>query len=117
MTAPLAVAILAAGKGTRMRSERPKVLHPVAGRSMIGHVLATAAELAPQQSVVVLAPGMADVEAEVQRSPLAPVIAIQEPQLGTGHALMAARAHIGDAGKLLVLYGDTPLVTSETLLR
>lgn len=117
MTAPLTVVILAAGKGTRMKSERPKVLHSVAGRSMIGHVLATAAELSPQQTVVVLAPGMADVEAEVKRAPLPAVIALQEPQLGTGHALMAARPHIGAAGRLVVLYGDTPLVTSETLRR
>jgi bifunctional UDP-N-acetylglucosamine pyrophosphorylase/glucosamine-1-phosphate N-acetyltransferase len=115
MSASLTVVVLAAGKGTRMKSDRPKVLHRVAGRSMIGHVLATAAELGPERTVVVLAPGMAEVEAEVARAPLAPAIAIQEPQLGTGHALMAARPHLGAGGRLVVLYGDTPLVTSETL--
>jgi bifunctional UDP-N-acetylglucosamine pyrophosphorylase/glucosamine-1-phosphate N-acetyltransferase len=115
MSVPLTVVVLAAGKGTRMKSERPKVLHRVAGRSMIGHVLATAAELGPERTVVVLAPGMAEVEAEVSRAPRAPAIAIQEPQLGTGHALMAARPQLGAGGRLVVLYGDTPLVTSDTL--
>ncbi len=96
-----------------MKSGRPKVLHQVAGRTMIGHVLATAAALDPDRTVVVLAPDMADVEAELKGA--APAIAIQEPALGTGHALMAAREQIGPAGKVLVLYGDTPLVTAATL--
>jgi len=115
MSAPITVVVLAAGKGTRMKSGRPKVLHKVARRTMIGHVLATAAGLEPQRVVVVLAPGMAEVEAEVRGSALVPAVAIQEPPLGTGHALMAAREQIGPDGHVLVLYGDTPLVTASTL--
>jgi bifunctional UDP-N-acetylglucosamine pyrophosphorylase/glucosamine-1-phosphate N-acetyltransferase len=115
MTAPLTVILLAAGKGTRMRSDRPKVLHPLAGRTLIGHVLHTAAALAPARTVVLLAPAMDAVAAEVGRGPLPAEIALQEPQLGTGHALMAAREHLPPEGEVLVLYGDTPLVTAATL--
>jgi bifunctional UDP-N-acetylglucosamine pyrophosphorylase/glucosamine-1-phosphate N-acetyltransferase len=117
MSAPLTVLVLAAGKGTRMKSERPKVLHRLAGRSMIHHVLATAAGLAPERAVVVLAPEMDAVAAEVDRGPLAAVIAYQEPQLGTGHAVMVARQHLPRHGDVLVLYGDTPLVELDTLQR
>jgi bifunctional UDP-N-acetylglucosamine pyrophosphorylase / glucosamine-1-phosphate N-acetyltransferase len=117
MSAPLTVVVLAAGKGTRMRSGRSKVLHEVAGRSMIGHVLAAAAALEPRRVVVVLAPGMTEVEAELKQFSPVPAIAIQEPAQGTGHALMAAREQIGPEGRVLVLYGDTPLVTAETLRR
>jgi bifunctional UDP-N-acetylglucosamine pyrophosphorylase/glucosamine-1-phosphate N-acetyltransferase len=117
MSAPLTVVVLAAGKGTRMKSGVPKVLHRVGGRSMIGHVLATAAALEPARIVVVLAPGMAEVETALARSPLAPAVAIQEPALGTGHALMAARERLAPEGRVLVLYGDTPLVTADTLRR
>jgi bifunctional UDP-N-acetylglucosamine pyrophosphorylase/glucosamine-1-phosphate N-acetyltransferase len=115
MTAPLTVILLAAGKGTRMKSDRPKVLHPLAGRTLIGHVLHTAAALAPARTVVLLAPGMDGVAAEVDRSPLRAQIAYQEPQLGTGHALMVTREHLPPDGEVLVLYGDTPLVTAATL--
>jgi bifunctional UDP-N-acetylglucosamine pyrophosphorylase/glucosamine-1-phosphate N-acetyltransferase len=117
MSAPLTVVVLAAGKGTRMKSGLPKVLHRVGGRAMIGHVLATAAALEPARIVVVLAPGMTEVEAALARSPLAPAVAIQEPALGTGHALMAARERLAPEGRVLVLYGDTPLVTADTLRR
>ena len=115
MTAPLTVVLLAAGKGTRMRCERPKVLHPLAGRTLIGHVLHTAAALAPARALVILAPGMDAVAAEVGHGPLPARIAYQEPQLGTGHALLAAREHLPEEGELLVLYGDTPLVSPGTL--
>jgi bifunctional UDP-N-acetylglucosamine pyrophosphorylase/glucosamine-1-phosphate N-acetyltransferase len=115
MPVPLTVLVLAAGKGTRMKTERPKVLHPLAGRSMIGHVLATAAALEPARTVVVLARDMEAVEAEVARGSIAARIAIQEPQLGTGHALMAARELLPDSGEVLVVYGDTPLITAATL--
>ena len=117
MPAPLTVVLLAAGKGTRMRSERPKVLHPLAGRPMIAHVLETAAALAPARALVILAPAMDRVAAEVDRGPLPAVIVHQEPQLGTGHALMAARAGLPPAGEVLVLYADTPLATAGTLNR
>jgi bifunctional UDP-N-acetylglucosamine pyrophosphorylase/glucosamine-1-phosphate N-acetyltransferase len=115
MASSLSVVVLAAGKGTRMKTARAKVLHPLAGRSMIGHVLATAAALEPARAVVVLAKDMAAVEEEVRRGPLPATIAIQEPPLGTGHAVMAARDLLPGSGEFLVLYGDTPLVTAVTL--
>ena len=111
MSGSLTVIVLAAGKGTRMKSERPKVLHPLAGRAMIAHVLAAAAELAPDRALVVLAPGMDAVAAEVDRGPLPATVVLQEPQRGTGHAVMAARERLPASGDLLVLYGDTPLIT------
>jgi bifunctional UDP-N-acetylglucosamine pyrophosphorylase / glucosamine-1-phosphate N-acetyltransferase len=117
MSLPLTLVVLAAGKGTRMRSPRPKVLHRLAGRSMIQHVLAAAATLRPERAVVVLAEDMADVAAEVDQGPQPAAIAIQEPQLGTGHALMVARDHLPRSGDVLVLYGDTPLLTPATLAR
>jgi bifunctional UDP-N-acetylglucosamine pyrophosphorylase / glucosamine-1-phosphate N-acetyltransferase len=115
MASSLSIVVLAAGKGTRMKTTRAKVLHPLAGRSMMGHVLAVAAALEPSRMVVVLAKDMEAVEAEVARGPLPATIAIQEPQLGTGHALMASRELLPDSGEVLVLYGDTPLITAATL--
>jgi bifunctional UDP-N-acetylglucosamine pyrophosphorylase/glucosamine-1-phosphate N-acetyltransferase len=111
----LSVTVLAAGKGTRMRNPLHKVLHPLAGRTLIGHVLHAAGELAPSHSVVVLAPGMDEVAAEVRRSRLQPRVAVQEPQLGTGHALQSALPELPRQGTVLVLYGDTPLIRAETL--
>ena len=109
MALPLCVVVLAAGKGTRMRNGLAKVLHPLAGRSLIGHVLHTAAALAPERVTVVLAEDMADVAAIVGRSPLAPTIAVQSPQLGTGHALMAARGTFPERGTVLVPFVE-PIV-------
>lgn len=121
MQPSLSVVVLAAGKGTRMRNPLPKVLHPLAGRTLIGHVLETARELGPARTVVVLSPGMDAVAAEVGRSPLRPAVALQDPPLGTGHALTAALPALppdGEAaGTVLVLYGDTPLVEAATLRR
>jgi bifunctional UDP-N-acetylglucosamine pyrophosphorylase/glucosamine-1-phosphate N-acetyltransferase len=109
---PLACIVLAAGKGTRMKSDLPKVLHRVANRSMVGHVLAAAAELGPERIVVVAGPGMDNVAAEVAPHP----VAIQVNQRGTGDAVMAARPALeGFLGDVLVLYGDTPLVTPASL--
>ena len=115
MAASLCVTVLAAGKGTRMRNDLPKVLHPLAGRTLIEHVLATAGELAPTRTIVILAADMADVAAVVARSPLAPEIVTQEPQLGTGHALKVARDAMPRSGTVLVLFGDTPLLGAATL--
>jgi bifunctional UDP-N-acetylglucosamine pyrophosphorylase/glucosamine-1-phosphate N-acetyltransferase len=115
MSKPLNVVVLAAGKGTRMRNDRPKVLHPLAGRSLIGHVLVVAQSLRPARITVVLAPGMEPVAAEVARFGPGIEIALQEPQQGTGHALMAALPGLAADGSVLVLYGDTPLVTTPTL--
>ncbi|WP_029010205.1 bifunctional UDP-N-acetylglucosamine diphosphorylase/glucosamine-1-phosphate N-acetyltransferase GlmU [Azospirillum halopraeferens] len=109
---PLACVILAAGKGTRMKSDMPKVLHRVAGRPMIGHVLAAVAELDPDHVVVVVGPGMDDVAAAVAPYPTA----VQEQQRGTADAVRAAFGLLeGFRGDVLVLYGDTPLVTPDTL--
>jgi bifunctional UDP-N-acetylglucosamine pyrophosphorylase/glucosamine-1-phosphate N-acetyltransferase len=95
-----------------MKSALPKVMHRIAGRPMVEHVLAAAGVLAPERTIVVLAPGMAAVEKAV-----APAgIAIQSPALGTGHAVLQAKdALAGFAGTVLILYGDTPLIRPETL--
>jgi bifunctional UDP-N-acetylglucosamine pyrophosphorylase/glucosamine-1-phosphate N-acetyltransferase len=109
---PLAAIVLAAGKGTRMRSDLPKVLHKVAGRSMVGHVIATAESLGADPIVAVLAPGMDRVEKAVAPHK----VAIQVAQLGTGDAVKSARdALAGFAGDVLILYGDCPLLRNETL--
>ncbi len=117
MPESLTAVVLAAGKGTRMKSGLAKVLHPLAGRTMIGHVLATAARLEPEQAVVVLSNDMDDVEAAVAKATMPTAIAIQDPPLGTGHALMAARECMPAEGDVLVLYGDTPLLTAGTLMQ
>ncbi len=111
---PLAVVVLAAGKGTRMRSASPKVLHKVAGRSMVGHVIAAAEALGAAQVVVVLAPGMDSVVEAVKPHQ----IAIQQDQNGTADAVKAARMALrGFDGDVLILYGDCPLIQAETLAR
>ena len=111
--AHLTVVILAAGAGTRMRSKLPKVLHELAGRAMIGHVVATAEALRPDRLVVVVGPGH-----DAVGDAVAPhATAIQHTPQGTGDALKAARRHFSGKGDLLVLYGDTPLVTAATLRR
>ncbi len=108
----LAVVILAAGKGTRMKSRLAKVLHPVAGLPMISHLIKTAESLKPKKIIVVLAPGMDEVAAVVAPH----MVAIQKQQKGTGDALKAALEHLGDfKGQVLVLNGDVPLVSASTL--
>jgi bifunctional UDP-N-acetylglucosamine pyrophosphorylase/glucosamine-1-phosphate N-acetyltransferase len=112
--AKAAAVILAAGKGTRMKSAMPKVLHPIAGRPMIGHVLASLEPLGCARVAVVVGPGMPAVEQAVAPHP----VAVQAEQLGTGHAVQAARAALGDEfGDLLILYGDMPLISTATLGR
>ncbi len=109
---PLACVVLAAGRGTRMKSAYPKVLHRIAGRTMIGHVMATVQALDPDHTVVVIGPDMDAVAREVAPLPTA----VQARQLGTADAVRAARESLaGFTGDVLVLYGDTPLVQSETL--
>ncbi|MEK9965589.1 MAG: bifunctional UDP-N-acetylglucosamine diphosphorylase/glucosamine-1-phosphate N-acetyltransferase GlmU [Rhodospirillaceae bacterium] len=111
---PLAIVVLAAGKGTRMRSDLPKVMHPVAGRPMIAHLLATASELSPERIVVVIGPDMDRVRDAVAPHPTC----IQAERNGTGGAVKAARGALkGFEGTVLVLYGDTPLVTADTMRR
>ncbi|MES2754500.1 MAG: bifunctional UDP-N-acetylglucosamine diphosphorylase/glucosamine-1-phosphate N-acetyltransferase GlmU [Pseudomonadota bacterium] len=115
-TSPLAAIILAAGKGTRMKSDLHKVLHPVAGRPMLLHLIASVAELAPARTVVVTGAGREQVEAVV--APLGVAVAVQAEQLGTGHAVRQAEAALaGFDGDVLVLYGDVPLVRAETMRR
>lgn len=115
-THPIAVVILAAGKGTRMKSDLHKVLHPIAGRPMLLHLVASAAALHPAKTVVVTGAGREQVEAAV--APLGIATALQSEQLGTGHAVAQAReALAGFEGDVLILYGDVPLVTAATMQR
>ncbi|WP_090019592.1 bifunctional UDP-N-acetylglucosamine diphosphorylase/glucosamine-1-phosphate N-acetyltransferase GlmU [Limimonas halophila] len=119
MTRPRrAVVVLAAGEGTRMRSARPKVLHPVAGRPMLNHVLDAVGELEPEKVVVVVGPDMHSVAEAAAPHP----VVEQTERLGTAHAVEAARPALGDMAddpkaEVLVVYGDTPLVTGDTLER
>ena len=111
-----AIVILAAGKGTRMKSRRPKVLHAVAGQPMLHHVLETARGLAPERLVVVLGPDMEAVGNSLPAGAPTAEIAIQQERLGSGHAVLMAKSALdGYSGDVLVLYGDVPLITAETL--
>ncbi len=113
MSAALAVVILAAGKGVRMKSARPKVLHAVGGEPMLAHVLAAARALGAEKIVVVTAEDAEGVSALAAKWNAQS--AIQKPQLGTGHAVMAAENALKSfSGNLLVLFGDAPLITKET---
>lgn len=110
---PLAVIVLAAGKGTRMKSDLHKVLHPIAGRPMVGHLMASAAELKPARQVVVAGHGREQLEKALGRSA---TIAVQDPQLGTAHAVQQAEGALaGFEGDVLILYGDVPFVRTETM--
>lgn len=110
----LAVVILAAGLGTRMKSKTPKVLHGVCGRPMISWVNAAAEAVSPDRILIVLAPDVADAVHQVL--PQKAEVVMQEKQLGTGDAVRAAgQALDGFDGDVLVMYGDTPLVTGEEL--
>jgi bifunctional UDP-N-acetylglucosamine pyrophosphorylase/glucosamine-1-phosphate N-acetyltransferase len=112
----LNIVILAAGLGKRMRSARPKVLQPLAGRPLLAHVIATARELSPTRLIVVHGHG-----AELVRGAFANeadiVWVAQEQQLGTGHAVAQAIPELDDKHPTLILYGDVPLTTRETLER
>lgn len=115
-TRPLAAIILAAGKGTRMKSDLHKVLHPLAGRPMLLHLLHSVAALGPERTVVVVGAGRGQVEAAV--APLGAQVVMQAEQLGTGHAVAQAEAALaGFDGDVLILYGDVPLVTAATMRR
>lgn len=114
----LLVVVLAAGKGTRMRSAVPKVLHRIAGRSMLGHVLALGSAINAHRIAVVVGPGMEDVSAEAVRSAPGAEIYVQEGQRGTADAVLAARAAItAHKGDVLILYADTPLLEAATVER
>lgn len=107
------IVILAAGQGKRMHSNLPKVLHPLAGKALLSHVIDTARSLAPQKLCIVHGHGGEAVRAAVDAPDLAWVL--QDPQLGTGHAVMLAVPFLTEAGTTLVLYGDVPLIRAETL--
>jgi bifunctional UDP-N-acetylglucosamine pyrophosphorylase/glucosamine-1-phosphate N-acetyltransferase len=109
----LSVVIMAAGKGTRMRSARPKVLHTLGGTPLLGHVLATAATLAPARCIVVTGHGAEIVEAAFAADER--TFVRQTPQLGTGHAVQQAVPVLPDEGVALVLNGDVPLIRAATL--
>jgi len=115
---PLLTIVLAAGKGTRMKSSLPKVMHKVAGRSMLGHVLALASASGSAAPAVVIGPGMDEVRAEVLKRTPAASVYVQHHQQGTADAVLAAReaiaAHTGD---VIALYADTPLIQPETIAR
>ncbi|HPP83699.1 MAG TPA: NTP transferase domain-containing protein, partial [Rubrivivax sp.] len=109
----LNVVIMAAGKGTRMKSAQPKVLHRLAGTTLLQHVLAAAAPLGAQRTVIVTGHGADAVEASVAGS--GALCVRQQPQLGTGHAVQQAVPALDEAGETtLVLNGDVPLIRTET---
>jgi bifunctional UDP-N-acetylglucosamine pyrophosphorylase/glucosamine-1-phosphate N-acetyltransferase len=110
---PLNVVILAAGKGTRMYSDKPKVLHALAGKPLVQHVLDRSTELLPQQVCVIYGHGGEMVPNSMQQFGVKFVL--QEPQLGTGHAVQQALPHLCDDSRTLVLYGDVPLIQHSTL--
>jgi len=113
---PFAAIILAAGQGTRMKSSLHKVLHPVAGKAMLLHLLDSVGELGAARTVVVVGARREQVEAALAGRDVA--VASQSPQLGTGHAVLQAQAALaGFAGDVLILYGDAPLVTAATMAR
>ncbi|ANI63411.1 bifunctional UDP-N-acetylglucosamine pyrophosphorylase/glucosamine-1-phosphate N-acetyltransferase [Pseudomonas sp. PvR086] len=110
----LEIVILAAGQGTRMRSALPKVLHPIAGNSMLGHVIHSARQLDPQRIHVVIGHGAEAVRERLAADDLNFVL--QDQQLGTGHAVAQAVPFI-ESDTVLILYGDVPLIEVETLQR
>ena len=109
------IVILAAGPGKRMHSSTPKVLHRLAGRAMLAHVFDTAKQLSPKLICVVYGHGGERVRQAVDENDV--VWVMQEPQLGTGHAVMQAAPHLDERWPTLVLYGDVPLIRAETLKR
>jgi len=118
MASPVDVVIMAAGKGTRMKSRLPKVLHRLGGRALLAHVIDCAARLSARQAVVITGHGAAEVESAISRE-VPPGLGIsfarQEPQLGTGHAVQQAVPLLADDGVTLVLSGDVPLTEVATL--
>ncbi|MDI9331281.1 MAG: bifunctional UDP-N-acetylglucosamine diphosphorylase/glucosamine-1-phosphate N-acetyltransferase GlmU [Alphaproteobacteria bacterium] len=111
------VVVMAAGKGTRMKSSMPKVLHPLAGRAMVQHVALTAAQLGARHRVFVIGHGAEQVEQALKQANPGQELSFvrQEPQLGTGHAVMQAMPLLPDDGVVVVLSGDVPLIRADTL--
>ena len=111
----LEILVLAAGQGKRMRSDLPKVLHPLAGRALLAHVLQTARELSAQKIIVVHGHGAEQVKQAFPDKDVEWVL--QAEQLGTAHAVMQAMPHVSPDADVLVLYGDVPLTQASTLKR
>ena len=115
MSTPLHFVILAAGKGTRMKSELPKVLHAVGGEPMIVRILRTASHFSPVTSTVVVGHMADKVRAALAAFPGVGTV-VQEPQLGTGHALLQAQPPLaGQTGTVVLLYGDVPMLSRESI--
>lgn len=115
-TPRFAVAIMAAGKGTRLRSKRPKVLHEIGGKPLLAHVIAAAKQVVSAEDIIAIIGH----EAEAVRAAVASSgvrFAVQQPQLGTGHAMMSARDALQGYDAVLVLSGDVPLIRPETIAR
>ena len=114
MNNKIAAIILGAGKGTRMKSDLPKVMMPVKGKSMIKHIIDTLEDLKADEIVTVISP-----DGDIVRQEVAPYqTCVQREQLGTGHAVNCAKDLLnGFEGTILVIFGDTPLITKETFLR
>jgi len=110
---PLSIVILAAGQGTRMKSARPKVLHTLAGKPLLQHVVDSSRALEPEQALVVVGHGADQVKAAMRGQDLDFVL--QREQLGTGHALQQCLDQINPGNMVLVLFGDVPLVRAETM--
>src|SRR5918999_75013 len=110
---PLEIVVLAAGQGKRMRSQLAKVLHPLAGRPLLAHVLAAAQALSPRKIVVVHGHGADEVRSVFAGAAVQWVL--QSEQLGTGHAVQQAMPQLSPDADVLILYGDVPLVRPQTL--
>lgn len=115
----LAVVILAAGQGVRMRSSLPKVLHPIGGTPILEHIIHTAEELNPDRIVIVLGAKSDKIKEALQKTrqntKIEFLFAEQKEQLGTGHAVLQALPQVASADQILILYGDVPLIAAETL--
>jgi bifunctional UDP-N-acetylglucosamine pyrophosphorylase / glucosamine-1-phosphate N-acetyltransferase len=109
----LQIVVMAAGKGTRMRSKLPKVLQPLAGRALLAHVLDTARSLKPDRMVIVHGYGAAEVRTAFPEPDL--LWALQDPPQGTGHAVQMAAEHLADSGTTVILSGDVPLIRAGTI--
>lgn len=110
----IAAIVLGAGKGTRMKSDLPKVMMPLNGKPMIRHVIDTLEDLGVEKIITVIAP-----DGQIVAKEVAPYeTAVQEKQLGTGHAVLSARKNLcGFEGDILVIFGDSPIITKETFLK
>ena len=112
----IAIAIMAAGKGTRLKSKHPKVLHEVGGKPLLAHVIAAASQIVPARDVYAIIGHEADRVRQAVASTGVNFVE-QIPQKGTGHALMVARAALSSYDQVIVLYGDAPLITPATITR